>query len=90
MDRLGMSESGAKLRVANGQRNPAKVLAPKGKRVGRIYSEAEKLRRARGYEVIKETKEEVRNRQQESLVDYVLRNKPFYNDPFYKLALIAI
>ena len=90
MARLGLTKGGARVRLANGQRDPNKVFAAKGERVGHAYSDSDKDRITRGHEKAKETKEQKLTRQQETLANFVIKTKPFYADPFYRLALIAI
>jgi len=90
MARLGLAKGSAKARIANGQRDPKKVFAAKGVRVGHAYSKHDKARRGRGHVKAQETKEQKLTRQQETLANFVIKHKPFYNDPFYRLALIAI
>lgn len=95
MERIGLSINGAKARLACGQRDPKKVLAKKGESVGHSYTKRNRAKRSKAYHKAKlksdaEREERECTRQHEAMVAYILKNKPFYNDPLYRLALKAI
>ena len=85
--KVGISKNAAygRLRGTSDQR---KIFAKKGELVGHFYTAHNKLGRLLAKQQRQRDGESEITPQ--SVEEYVLKNKPFYNDPFYKLPLMVI
>jgi len=84
---VGISKNAAygRLRGTSDQR---KIFAKKNELVGHFYTANNKLKTL----LAKEKREKERGSEipAKSLEQFIIDNKPFYNDPFYKLPLMVI
>ena len=86
MDRVEGIKKGAAVKRLRGSSDPAVIFSPKGTMNG-LYQKPDKHKLKRTLVEI-EADKEVRERKE--IVDYIKETKPFYSDPFYKLALMSI
>ena len=82
MDKTGCKDSAARHRLSQ-SRDPAKILAPKGTHKDYGYGRRRVLKKTP--EIVK-----INNQAQQKMATYIVKNKPFYADPFYRLALTKI
>ena len=82
MKKTGCKDSAARHRLSQ-SRDPAKILAKKGTHKDYGYGRRRVLNKTP--EIVK-----INNQAQQKMATYIVNNKPFYADPFYRLALTKI